>query len=130
MSEWRVSGSSDRTPYGRRGWAESDAARRRFRGASERGVVRLIEREVLIVNRAGIHARPAAKLVQTASAFRSDIFLESGGERVNGKSIMGIITLGATYRTTVRIIADGSDERAAVGALEALFARRFEDTEA
>ena len=87
----------------------------------------MIEREVLIINRAGIHARPAAKLVQTASAFSSDIFLESGGERVNGKSIMGIITLGATYQTTVRIIADGSDERAAVGALEELFARRFED---
>ena len=88
----------------------------------------MIEREVLIINRAGIHARPAAKLVQTASAFSSDIFLESGGERVNGKSIMGIITLGATYQTTVKIIADGSDERAAVGALEELFARRFEDS--
>ena len=87
----------------------------------------MTEREVLIINRAGIHARPAAKLVQTASAFSSDIFLESGGERVNGKSIMGIITLGATYQTTVKIIADGSDERAAVGALEELFARRFED---
>ena len=90
-------------------------------------MVTLIEREVLIINRAGIHARPAAKLVQTASAFSSDIFLESGGERVNGKSIMGIITLGATYRTKVKIIADGSDERAAVGAMEELFARRFED---
>ena len=90
-------------------------------------MVSLIEREVLIINRAGIHARPAAKLVQTASAFSSDIFLESGGERVNGKSIMGIITLGATYQTTVKIIANGSDERAAVGALEELFARRFED---
>ena len=89
----------------------------------------MTEREVLIINRAGIHARPAAKLVQTASGFSSDIFLESGGERVNGKSIMGIITLGATYQATVKIIADGSDERAAVGALEELFARRFEDPE-
>ena len=92
-------------------------------------MVTLIEREVLIINRAGIHARPAAKLVQTASAFSSDIFLESGGERVNGKSIMGIITLGATYQTTVKIIADGTDERAAVAALAELFARRFEDAE-
>jgi phosphocarrier protein len=92
-------------------------------------VVTLIEREVLIINRAGIHARPAAKLVQTASAFSSDIFLESGGERVNGKSIMGIITLGATYQTTVKIIADGTDERAAVAALAELFAHRFEDPE-
>jgi phosphocarrier protein len=92
-------------------------------------VVTLFEREVLIINRAGIHARPAAKLVQAASAFSSDIFLESGGERVNGKSIMGIITLGATYQSTVRIIADGADERAAVAALAELFARRFEDPE-
>ena len=92
-------------------------------------MVTLIEREVLIINRAGIHARPAAKLVQTASAFSSDIFLESGGERVNGKSIMGIITLGATYQTTVKIFADGTDERAAVAALAELFARRFEDPE-
>lgn len=92
-------------------------------------MVTLIEREVLIINRAGIHARPAAKLVRTAGAFSSDIFLESGGERVNGKSIMGIITLGATYQTTVRIIADGDDEEAAVDALEDLFARRFEDVQ-
>lgn len=92
-------------------------------------MVTLIEREVLIINRAGIHARPAAKLVQTASAFSCDIFLESEGERVNGKSIMGIITLGATYQTRVRIIADGADEYAAVAALAELFARRFEDPE-
>ena len=92
-------------------------------------MVTLIEREVLIINRAGIHARPAAKLVQTASAFSSDIFLESGGERVNGKSIMGIIMLGATYQTTVKIFADGTDERAAVAALAELFAHRFEDPE-
>ena len=92
-------------------------------------MVTLIEREVLIINRAGIHARPAAKLVRTASGFSSDIFLESGGERVNGKSIMGIITLGATYRTTVKIVADGADEEAAVAALEDLFVRRFEDSQ-
>ena len=92
-------------------------------------MVTLIEREVLIINRAGIHARPAAKLVQTASAFSSDIFLESGGERVNGKSITGIITLGATYQTTAKIFADGTDERAAVAALAELFAHRFEDPE-
>ena len=92
-------------------------------------MVTLIEREVLIINRAGIHARPAAKLVRTAGSFASDIFLESGGERVNGKSIMGIITLGATYHTTVKIIADGDDEEAAVAALEDLFARRFEDVQ-
>lgn len=90
-------------------------------------MVTLVEREVLIINRAGIHARPAAKLVRTASAFSSDIFLESGGERVNGKSIMGIITLGATYHTMVKIVADGADEVAAIAALEDLFARRFED---
>ena len=83
------------------------------------------EKTITISNRAGIHARPAALLVQTANSFSSDIYLEKDGERVNGKSIMGIITLGATYNTTLKIIAEGDDENEAVEALAKLFENKF-----
>ena len=86
------------------------------------------EREVTISNRAGIHARPAALLVQTASKFDSDIYLERDGERVNGKSIMGIITLGATFNSPLKIIAEGSDEEKAVEALARLFENKFQES--
>jgi len=87
----------------------------------------MIEQEVVIKNRAGIHARPAALLVQTAGRFGSQIYLEKDGERVNGKSIMGIITLGATYNSPIRIIAEGADEKEAVSAIVRLFESKFEE---
>ncbi len=87
----------------------------------------MIERVVVIKNRAGIHARPAALIVKTAGNFDSRIFLEKDGEKINGKSIMGIITLGAIYNTTIKIIADGKDEEEAVEALSSLFENKFEE---
>jgi phosphocarrier protein HPr len=87
----------------------------------------MVEREVVIKNRAGIHARPAALLVQTASRFSSQIYLEKDGERINAKSIMGIITLAATYKTPIKIIAEGADEQEAVAALQHLFDVKFEE---
>jgi phosphocarrier protein HPr len=87
----------------------------------------MVERIVTIRNRAGMHARPAALLVKTASGFASQIFIEKDSERVNGKSIMGVITLGATYNTPLKIIAEGPDETQAVDALQKLFDRRFEE---
>jgi phosphocarrier protein HPr len=87
----------------------------------------MVERIVTIRNRAGMHARPAALLVKTASGFASQIYLEKDSERVNGKSIMGVITLGATYNTPLKIIAEGPDEAQAVDALQKLFERRFEE---
>jgi phosphocarrier protein HPr len=87
----------------------------------------MVERIVTIRNRAGMHARPAALLVKTASSFTSQIFIEKDSERVNGKSIMGVITLGATYNTPLKIIAEGPDEAQAVDALQKLFERRFEE---
>jgi phosphocarrier protein len=87
----------------------------------------MIERTVTIRNRAGMHARPAALLVKTASGFASQIYLEKDNERVNGKSIMGVITLGATYNSQLVIIADGPDEAKAVDAIEKLFENRFEE---
>ncbi len=87
----------------------------------------MTERMVTIKNRAGIHARPAALIVQTASKFSSKIWLEKGTDKINAKSIMGIITLGASFGTPIRITADGADEDAAAGAIEGLFESRFEE---
>jgi phosphocarrier protein HPr len=87
----------------------------------------MVERMVTIRNRAGMHARPAALLVKTAGEFESRIYIEKDSERVNGKSIMGVITLGATYNTPLKIIADGPDETQALDAIEKLFENRFEE---
>ncbi len=87
----------------------------------------MVEQMVTIKNRAGIHARPAALLVQTASKFKSKISIEKDDDRINGKSIMGIITLGAGYGTNLKIIAEGEDEQDAVNALIYLFDSKFEE---
>ena len=87
----------------------------------------MVERMVTIRNRAGMHARPAALLVKTASGFGCQIFIEKDSERVNRKSIMGVITLGATFNTQLKIIAEGPDEAQAVDAIAKLFERRFEE---
>ncbi|MDR0623086.1 MAG: HPr family phosphocarrier protein [Treponema sp.] len=85
------------------------------------------EQTIIIKNRAGIHARPAALLVQTTKDFKSSIYFEKGTDRINAKSIMGIITLGAAYGTEIKIIAEGEDEQEAVEALVRLFESKFEE---
>jgi phosphocarrier protein len=87
----------------------------------------MTEQEIIISNRAGIHARPAALLVQTASKFKSDITLEKENNSINAKSIMGIITLGAAYNTKLKVTASGEDEAEAVAAIVQLFERKFEE---
>ena len=87
----------------------------------------MYEKTVKVNNRAGVHARPAALLVQTAKDFSSEIFFEQGSNRVNAKSIMGIITLGALYNSEIKIIADGTDEKEAVESLILLFENKFEE---
>ena len=87
----------------------------------------MTEKQITIKNRAGIHARPAALIVQVANQFDSQIFLEKDGSRINAKSIMGIITLGAAYRTMLTVRADGADEQGAVDAIVHLFESRFEE---
>jgi phosphocarrier protein len=87
----------------------------------------MTEQTITIQNRAGVHARPAALLVQTTKDFKSNIFFEKGKDRINAKSIMGIITLGAAYGTEIRIIAEGEDETEAVDALVRLFESKFEE---
>jgi phosphocarrier protein len=87
----------------------------------------MTERIVKIVNRAGMHARPAAVLVQTAKDFKSNIFFEKGQDRINAKSIMGILTLAAAYGAELRVIAEGEDEKEAVDAIARLFEAKFEE---
>jgi phosphocarrier protein len=87
----------------------------------------MTEQTITIKNRAGIHARPAALLVQTTKDFKSSIYFEKDNDRINAKSIMGIITLGAAYGTEIRIIAEGEDEKAAVEAVVRLFESKFEE---
>jgi phosphocarrier protein HPr len=85
------------------------------------------EKTVIVTNRAGIHARPAALIVQTATKYSASVFLERNDEKVNGKSIMGVITLGAVYNSEIKIIVDGEDEEKALHALVALFEKKFEE---
>ena len=87
----------------------------------------MVELETTIRNRAGIHARPSAMIAQTAIKFSSRIFLEKNGNKINAKSIMGIITLAASFGSKIRITADGSDEVAAVEAIKALFESGFNE---
>ena len=87
----------------------------------------MIEQTVTIANRAGIHARPAALLVQTTKNFSCNILFEKGNDQINAKSIMGVITLGAAFGTEIKIIADGEDEQEAVKALVHLFESKFEE---
>lgn len=87
------------------------------------------ERPVTIINRLGLHARAAAKLVTTATGFNSNIELAKNGQKVNAKSIMGVMMLAASRGTELVIIANGSDEVAAADKLEALIADRFGENE-
>ncbi|MFW6343887.1 MAG: HPr family phosphocarrier protein [Sediminispirochaetaceae bacterium] len=87
----------------------------------------MTKKKVTIKNRAGIHARPAALIVNTANEYEAEIYLEKDETRINGKSIMGIITLGAGYNSEINVIADGNDETDAVDAIVALFENRFEE---
>ncbi len=82
-------------------------------------------REVAIQNRNGLHARPAAMLVKTSSRFRAEIWVEKDGERVNGKSIMGLMMLAAGKGSRLNIIAEGSDAERAVDEIQGLIESRF-----
>ncbi len=87
----------------------------------------MISKELVIETRAGIHARPASQIVKTANRFKSNIYLEKDAMKVNGKSIMGIITLGATYKDKIICTCDGEDEEEMLKAITTLFANRFEE---
>ena len=84
-----------------------------------------ISKDLMINNKFGIHARPAAMLVRTATRFKADITVEKGNIRVSGKSILGIMTMEAGCGTSLRVIADGTDAKEAIEEIEKLFANSF-----
>jgi phosphocarrier protein len=94
-------------------------------GPSDGAVVR----EVRIVNRLGLHARASAQFVRTAERFQAEVSVEVCGQRVNGKSIMGLLMLAASQGTVLTLRAAGTDGTAAVAALAELVARRFGEPE-
>ena len=74
-------------------------------------------REITLKNEVGLHARPATYFIQNANEFKSGIWVEKEERRVNAKSLLGVLSLGIVGGTTIRIIADGADEQAAVDGL-------------
>jgi len=89
--------------------------------------VTTLERTVEIVNRLGLHARPAAEFVKLAGRFKAEVLVEKDGLEVNGKSIMGVLMLAAEQGSRLRIQASGSDAKEAVEALSDLVNRGFEE---
>jgi phosphocarrier protein HPr len=86
-----------------------------------------ILREVTVVNKLGLHARPAAMFVRIANKHRADIWVEKDGEQVNGKSIMGLMMLAAGQGTKLMLSAEGADAEKAIQELEQLIQRRFDE---
>jgi len=82
-------------------------------------------KDVVVQNQVGLHARPATFFIQKANEFRSSIWVEKEERRVNAKSLLGVLSLGIIGGTTIRIIADGSDEEAAVEGLVRLVQSGF-----
>lgn len=87
------------------------------------------KRSVKVVNKLGLHARASAKLTQMASSFKSAVWIERNGRRVNAKSIMGVMMLAAGLGSTVELECEGPDENEALDALERLFLERFGEAE-
>ena len=85
----------------------------------------MVRNTIIVVNRLGLHARPAAQIVQKASRFKSEIKLSKDGLEVNAKSIMGVMMLAAEMGSTILIIAEGPDEAAAAAAIAEVFASKF-----
>ena len=81
--------------------------------------------EITVVNKLGIHARPAAALVQTVLAYECDVFISYNGNRVNAKSIMGLLTLAATRGSRLTVVCKGDDAEAAMKSIRDLFASGF-----
>jgi phosphocarrier protein len=84
-----------------------------------------VTKEFQIANKLGIHARPAAMFVKTANRFACDIFVEKDGEKVNGKSIMGLMMLAAGPGSKLTVHADGPDASKALGEIETLIKSKF-----
>ncbi|NMB28167.1 MAG: HPr family phosphocarrier protein [Tissierellia bacterium] len=87
----------------------------------------MIEKKVILNNEVGLHARPAAVFVQTANKFISNIYIESGGTKVDGKSIIGVMSLGAFNGEEITLIAKGEDAKEAIEELAELIEHGLKD---
>jgi len=85
------------------------------------------QRELVVINKLGIHARPAALFVKLANRFTCNILVEKDGEQVNGKSIMGLMMLAAGPGTKLMVICEGEDCHQALDEIEALVKRKFDE---
>src|SRR5688572_24699962 len=95
--------------------------------ASRKGHEKELKRELVVTNKLGVHARPAAMFVKIANRFQSDIFVEKDGETVNGKSIMGLMMLAAGPGSKLCVRAIGADALQALNEIEALLKRKFDE---
>jgi phosphocarrier protein len=86
-----------------------------------------VVKELVVQNKLGIHARPAAMIVRITNKFKAEVFVEKDEEQVNGKSIMGLMMLAAGKGSKVKFLATGEDAPAMLAELEALFARKFDE---
>ena len=86
-----------------------------------------ITKELVVQNKMGIHARPAAMIVRITNKFKAEVFVEKDEEQVNGKSIMGLMMLAAGKGSKVKFIATGDDGAQMLAEIEALFARKFDE---
>lgn len=89
----------------------------------------MLKKKITIINRLGLHARAAAKFVKLANRFRASVKIEKDGAKIDGKSILGILTLAAVQGTEITLKVDGEDEKAAMTALVALIENRFDEEE-
>jgi phosphocarrier protein len=86
-----------------------------------------VVRELVVINKLGIHARPAAMIVRITNKFKSEVFVEKDEEQVNGKSIMGLMMLAAGKGSKVKFVVTGEDAEQMLAELEQLFARKFDE---
>ena len=89
----------------------------------------MISKELTVANKLGLHARAAAKLVALASNFASEVSIQKGSRKINGKSIMGVMMLAASQHTAVNVTIDGEDEQQAMTEIENLFSNLFDEDE-
>jgi len=89
----------------------------------------MLDKTVTIRNKLGLHARAAVKFVNLANRFSASVKIVKGGDEIDGKSILGILTLAATQGTSIRLVIAGKDEEAAMTALTELIANRFDEKE-
>jgi phosphocarrier protein len=94
---------------------------------STTAAAKTLTKELLVQNKMGIHARPAAMIVRVTNKFKSEVYVEKEEEQVNGKSIMGLMMLAAAKGSTVKFVATGIDAEQMLTELEALFAKKFDE---